>query len=209
MKNRTNLTKYKMLAPLYDMFMGNQIFRKARQQAFSEIDSKRGDAILLVGVGTGEDFPYLPPHASITGIDLSPDMLRIAKTKKGDHNINLMQMNAETMNFPNKKFTVIVLNLILSVVEHPEKVLERSLKYLEPGGTLLIFDKFVESNVKPNLIRRALNVITSAIGTDINRDFNEIKNDLPIEIHKQYQTVSGLYTIIVAREKYTTNDISV
>ncbi|MDM5318160.1 class I SAM-dependent methyltransferase [Fictibacillus sp. b24] len=208
MKNSTNVTKYKVLAPLYDMLMGNRLFRKARQQAFSEIRINRGDSLLLVGVGTGEDFAFLPHHASITGIDLSPDMLRIAETKKGQLDINLLQMNAETMDFSTQKFNVIVLNLILSVVEHPEKVLEKSLKYLEHGGTLLIFDKFVESNKKPNLLRRGLNIVTSAIGTDINRDFNAIKNGLPIEIHKQYQTVYGLYTIIVAREKYTTNDIS-
>ncbi|MFG6495722.1 methyltransferase domain-containing protein [Fictibacillus sp. UD] len=206
MKNSTNVTKYKVLAPLYDMFMGNRLFRKARQQAFSEIRINRGDSLLLVGVGTGEDFAFLPHHASITGIDLSHDMLKIAETKKGHRDINLLQMNAETMVF-NQKFNVIVLNLILSVVEHPEKVLEKSLKYLEYGGTLLIFDKFVESNKKPNLLRRGLNIVTSVVGTDINRDFNAIKNDLPIEIHKQYHTVYGLYTIIVAREKYTTNDI--
>lgn len=188
--------------------MGNRLFRKARQQAFSEIEVRQGDSLLLVGVGTGEDFPFLPAGASITGIDLSEDMLRIAGSKKNSRDIALLQMNAENMEFGNQKFDVIVLNLILSVVEHPEKVLEKSLNFLSPGGTLLVFDKFIDSNQKPNIIRRLLNKITSVFGTDITRDFHKIKSGFPIEITKEYKTINDLYTIIVARESLS-NDISV
>jgi phosphatidylethanolamine/phosphatidyl-N-methylethanolamine N-methyltransferase len=66
-------------------------------------------------------------------------------------------MNAENMEFPNQKFNVIVLNFILSVVEHPEKALGRSLHLLAPNGPILVFDKFIDSNRKPNMIRRLLN----------------------------------------------------
>jgi phosphatidylethanolamine/phosphatidyl-N-methylethanolamine N-methyltransferase len=209
MKNNSNIHKYKRLAPFYDKFMGNSLFRKARQQAFSEIEVKQGDSMLLVGVGTGEDFPFLPTEAVITGIDLSEDMLKIAKGKKIDRDITLLQMNAEEMEFPNQKFNVIVLNLILSVVEHPEKVLERSLHLLAPNGTILVFDKFIDSNQKPNRLRRLLNTLTSVIGTDITRDFYRMKKALPIEITKEYKTLNGLYTIIVARDSRMTKDISV
>jgi phosphatidylethanolamine/phosphatidyl-N-methylethanolamine N-methyltransferase len=208
MKNNSNIQKYKRLAPFYDKFMGNRLFRKARQQAFSEIEVRQGDSLLLVGVGTGEDFPFLPAGASITGIDLSEDMLKIAESKKNSRDITLLQMNAEDMEFGNQKFDIIVLNLILSVVEHPEKVLEKSLNCLSHGGTILIFDKFIDSNQKPNVIRRFLNKITSAIGTDITRDFYKIKSGFPIEITKEYKTINDLYTIIIARESIT-NDISV
>ncbi|RZT16530.1 class I SAM-dependent methyltransferase [Fictibacillus sp. BK138] len=208
MKDNSNIQKYKRLAPFYDKFMGNRLFRKARQQAFSEIEVRKGGSLLLVGVGTGEDFLFLPADASITGIDLSEDMLRIAESKRNSKDITLFQMNAENMEFGNQKFDVVVLNLILSVVEHPEKVLEKSLNCLRQGGTLLVFDKFIDSNQKPNVIRRLLNKITSAIGTDITRDFHKIKSGFPIEITKEYKTINDLYTIIVARESLS-NDISV
>lgn len=208
MKNNSNIQKYKRLAPFYDKFMGNRLFRKARQQVFSEIEVRQGDSLLLVGVGTGEDFPFLPAGTSVTGIDLSEDMLKIAEDKMNSRDITLLQMNAENMEFGNQKFDVIVLNLILSVVEHPEKVLEKSLNFLSPGGTLLVFDKFIDSNQKPNIIRRLLNKITSVFGTDITRDFHKIKSGFPIEITKEYKTINDLYTIIVARESLS-NDISV
>ncbi|WNB91787.1 class I SAM-dependent methyltransferase [Bacillus sp. NEB1478] len=201
MKNLSNMNKYKRLAPFYDKLMGNRLFRKARQQAFSEINIIHGETILLVGVGTGEDFPFLPDHAKVTGIDLSEHMLKIAAGKKNGRDITLHQMNAEEMVFPNQTFNVVVLNLILSVAETPGKVLERTIECLAPGGTILIFDKFIDAHTNPNLIRKLFNTFTSAIGTDINRDFYQIKNKLPLEIMKEYKVLNGLYSIIVVRKK--------
>jgi phosphatidylethanolamine/phosphatidyl-N-methylethanolamine N-methyltransferase len=211
LKNDTNLQKYKRLAPFYDFFMGNRLFHKARKQAFSELKIQPKDTILLAGVGTGEDLPFLPKDAIITGIDLSEEMLRVAESKKDGRNITLKQMNAENMNFQNRQFNFIVLNLILSVVENPEKVLEKSLEYLAPDGTILIFDKFTEPDNQPGFFRRLLNKITSVIGTDINRDFYQIKKGLPMNIQKDYKTIGGLYRIIVAQKQTfaTANDISV
>jgi phosphatidylethanolamine/phosphatidyl-N-methylethanolamine N-methyltransferase len=81
LKNDTNLQKYKRLAPFYDFFMGNRLFHKTRKQAFSELKIQPKDTILLAGVGTGEDLPFLPKDAIITGIDLSEEMLRVAESK--------------------------------------------------------------------------------------------------------------------------------
>ena len=201
MKNRSNIHKYRRLAPFYDKLMGNGLFRKARKQAFSEISVNHGESILLVGVGTGEDFPFLPDDVKVTGIDLSEDMLKIAAGKTNGRDITLHQMNAEEMSFSNHKFNVVVLNLILSVVESPEEVLKRAIDCLDADGTILIFDKFVDSNTNPNVMRRLLNKLTSAIGTDINRDFFQMKGSLPIEITKAYKVLNGLYSIIIVRKK--------
>jgi phosphatidylethanolamine/phosphatidyl-N-methylethanolamine N-methyltransferase len=74
------------------------------------------------------------------------------------------------------------------------------LEYLAPDGTVLIFDKFTEPDNQPGFFRRLLNKITSVIGTDINRDFYQIKKGLPINIQKDYKTIGGLYRIIVAQK---------
>jgi phosphatidylethanolamine/phosphatidyl-N-methylethanolamine N-methyltransferase len=92
LKDHTNLQKYKRLAPFYDLFMGKRLFMKARKQAFSELIIQAKDTILLVGVGTGEDFSFLPKEAIITGIDLSEEMLKVAESKKGGKNITLKQI---------------------------------------------------------------------------------------------------------------------
>lgn len=81
MRNQSNLTKYRILAPIYDRLMSRSIFRSARHRALSLLDIEPGDHVLLVGVGTGEDLAFVPPATSLVGIDLSEEMLEVAQSK--------------------------------------------------------------------------------------------------------------------------------
>ncbi|KOP67382.1 hypothetical protein AMS62_20675 [Bacillus sp. FJAT-18019] len=199
MKNNTNVRKYKVLSPVYDLLMGNRMFRNARTKAFSLVDIKPNQQVLLVGVGTGEDLPLLPKHIEIVGIDLSDEMLEKAR-KKSDHAV-LMHMNAESLAFENEKFDFVILNLILSVVENPQKALQEAVRVLSPTGSILVFDKFWGDNKKPGMMRRAINKITSAIGTDINRSFDEIMMGTSLKIkHQESSVLNGNYKIIVLKK---------
>lgn len=48
--NLTNITKYKLLAPIYDLLMGNRIINDARRKGFSLLQLKPGQQVLLVGI---------------------------------------------------------------------------------------------------------------------------------------------------------------
>lgn len=205
MKNDSNVRKYKVLSPVYDLLMGNRIFRNARTKAFSLLDMKPNQQVLLVGVGTGEDLPLLPKYIEIVGVDLSDEMLEKAR-KKSDHAV-LMHMNAESLAFENERFDFVILNLILSVVENPQHALQGAVRVLSPTGSILVFDKFLDDNKKPGMIRRVFNKITSAIGTDINRSFDEIMMGTSLKIkHQESSVLNGSYKIIVL-EKRTNGDI--
>ncbi|MGM1046995.1 MAG: class I SAM-dependent methyltransferase [Bacillota bacterium] len=196
MKNNTNIKKYKILSPIYDFLMGNRIFRNARIRAFSLIDIKPKNKVLLVGVGTGEDIPLLPNNIEIFGIDISNEMLE--KARKKTNNVVLLNMDAESLKFENEKFDLVILNLILSVVENPQKALLEATRVLSPSGTILVFDKFLDENKKANILRKALNMITSIFGTDINRRFDEILRSTPLNInHQESSVLNGNYKIIV------------
>ncbi|WP_255292961.1 class I SAM-dependent methyltransferase [Bacillus toyonensis] len=128
MKNHTNKLKYKGISIFYDYLMRNKLFIKARERAFSLLPLKSKQDILFVGVGTGEDFRFIPPYVNITGIDLSQDMLNKAKTKIKKNQVTLLQMNAEQLQFSDESFDIVSLNLILSVVEHPKQALTEALR---------------------------------------------------------------------------------
>ncbi|OPA73837.1 SAM-dependent methyltransferase [Paenibacillus selenitireducens] len=205
MKNNTNIKKYKLLSPIYDFLMGNRIFRNARIRAFSLIDIKPQNKVLLVGVGTGEDIPLLPNNIEIIGIDISNEMLE--KARKKTNHVVLLNMDAESLKFENEKFDFVILNLVLSVVENPQKALLEATRVLSPSGTIVVFDKFLDENKKPNMLRKALNKITSILGTDINRRFDEILRSTPLNIiHQESSVLHGNYKIIML-EKLARSDI--
>ncbi len=84
----------------------------------------------MVGVGTGIDIPLLPSFCSIVGVDISEEMLTKARNQFKDRNINFMNMNAECLQFKNNTFDYTVMNLILSVIENPQKALSEAVRVL-------------------------------------------------------------------------------
>ncbi|MCI0768532.1 class I SAM-dependent methyltransferase [Bacillus sp. TL12] len=198
MKNHTNKLKYKGISIIYDYLMSNKLFIKARERAFSLLPLKSKQDILFVGVGTGEDFRFIPSDVHITGIDLSQDMLNKAKTKIQENQATLLQMNAEQLQFPDESFDIVSLNLILSVVEHPKQALAEALRVTKQTGFLLVFDKFSPEESSPSISRNIINTITSFLGTDINRGFSDICKDLPIKIvYEEPSIFKGNYKIIL------------
>lgn len=195
--NKTNIIKYRFLAPVYDLIMGSPIFAGARKKGLGLLEFRPGQKVLLVGIGTGQDLSYIPGEVSVTGVDLSEEMLaRAAKRKRG---AELILMNAEELSFADGIFDVVVLNLILSVVENPGLAMAEARRVLKEDGRILVFDKFLPEGKEVSLIRKMLNIITSFIGTDINRRFSDVVRGLPLDIINDGPAgFSGNYRTILA-----------
>ena len=201
MNTLTNIIKYKVIAPVYDAVIGNQLFRKARSRAFALLQLQSCQNVLLVGVGTGEDILLLPEDINIVGVDISEAMLEKAREKAMGRPKVLLNMNAEKMELDDEAFDAIVLNLILSVVENPQRAMSEAVRVLKENGRILVFDKFLADGEKPSLARKLLNTVTSLIGTDINRRFGEIIKGLPVQIvHDEPSIFAGSYRIILLQK---------
>ena len=181
MKNTSNIRKYKILSKFYDSVF-SKLLNRGRTKALSLLDFKENQKVLLIGVGTGLDIPLIPEYCHIMGADLSPSMLDVAKRKFKRRDADFKEMNAEVLEFIDAEFDVVILSLILSVVENPKSALEEALRVVKQDGSLLIFDKFREEKV--TFGRKLLNVITSAVGTDINRSFDDIVDGFKVIIHE-------------------------
>ncbi|MGG0240250.1 class I SAM-dependent methyltransferase [Bacillus rhizoplanae] len=200
MKNKQNQKIYKRLSSFYDLFMQNRFFIQARKRALSLIPFTENQKILLVGVGTGQDIPLLPKDTLITGIDLSEHMLKQAKRKYPYPHVTYQQMNAEELTFPNNSFDVVILNLILSVVEHPNAALSEALRVLKEDGTIVILDKFLPEEKQLHTSRKLVNFITERLGTSINRKLSNIIGTLPLTIQYEESSIfHGNYRIVLLK----------
>jgi ubiquinone/menaquinone biosynthesis C-methylase UbiE len=200
MQNSTNITKYKRLAPVYDLFFGG-VLKKARAKAIGSLTFNEGCRILIMGVGTGEDFRYIPDHCNCVGIDISEPMLEKAREKAEHRSIELIKMNAENVTLPDGYFDIVILNLILSVAENPNLVVSEAIRVLKDDGRILVFDKFVKSNHKISFPRKVINNLTVFFGTDINRCFEKIIAGIPLTVIKDTNSFfRGAYRIILLRK---------
>ncbi len=67
--------------------------RYYRKKAIGMMSFKPEDRIIIPGVGSGHDLPFLPKNVKVEGVDISDAMLGIAKAKlrvyKIEKNVNL------------------------------------------------------------------------------------------------------------------------
>lgn len=98
-----------------------------------------GKHVLDVACGTGVLIPdYLSRNvASITGIDISPEMARIAAEKFPQDNVTILCGDVEETVF-DKKFDCIVVYNAFPHFPDPEKLIAKLASLLAPGGTLTV-----------------------------------------------------------------------
>lgn len=135
---------YRFYAPLYDRLFG-AVFEPGRRALAAAATSLNPGSLLEVGVGTGLTLGRYPVGCEIVGIDVSNEMLDIARLRAEtipDRNIQLAVMNAEAMDFPDGYFDCVALPYVLSVTPHPERLVAEIRRVCRKGGTILILNHF-------------------------------------------------------------------
>jgi ubiquinone/menaquinone biosynthesis C-methylase UbiE len=192
MRNTTNVVKYTRLAPVYDRLFGNRLILRARRRAYHLLpELSVGARLLLDGVGTGADVPFVPARARPLGVDLVDAMLRQAR--RCHPTLPLAMMDAERLGFVDETFDAVALGLVLSVVEHGREAFAEAVRVTRPGGYVLVFDKFAPSGGRASRPRRLLNLATSAVGTDITRRLDDLVRGQPVEVLREDRSLLGGY----------------
>lgn len=170
-------TSYRFIAPFYDFFLQGAT-ANARKRSLARLSNNDTLKILVNGVGTGLDFPFLPPHHQYTALDLTREML--ARSVNQVANLDMAHAQGDSMSLPfaNESFDVVVLHLILAVVPQPERCLAEATRVLKPGGRILVFDKFLQRGQRAWL-RRTLNIFISRIATRLDVVFADVLATTP------------------------------
>jgi len=162
---------YTLIAPFYDAAIG-QVTRTARQRSLAALPAEAG-RVLLAGVGTGLDLPHLPPQHRYVGLDLTHAMLRRALPRAGHVDFAPVQGDAQRLPFADAAFDHAVLHLILAVVPQPTDCFAEIARVVRPGGSILVFDKFLRRG-QPALMRRLFNPLLRRVATRLDVVFEDL-----------------------------------
>lgn len=158
---------YKRYASLYDAWFG-PVMQRGRKEGIDRLDCRPGEKILEVGVGTGLSLPLYPSYVQVTGIDISPEMLKRAHARKGrlglDNVVELRVMDAECMEFPDNTFDKVAATYVASVVPHPERLVDELRRVCKPEGELFILNHFQSTNPMLAAIERLLTPLSRLLG---------------------------------------------
>jgi ubiquinone/menaquinone biosynthesis C-methylase UbiE len=128
----------------------------------------RGDSLELA-IGTGLNIAFYRPDVRLTGIDVSPGMLSVARAradKKLGVRAELRVGDAQAIDFPDGSFDSVVCTLSLCTIPDETRALAEAYRVLRPGGQLLMLEH-VRSPLAPvRWLERVLDPLARLSGGD-------------------------------------------
>lgn len=157
---------YRLWAPVYDKTFG-AVSSIGRRRAIKHLNTLSGH-VLEVGVGTGLSLKHYAPHIQVTGIDVSPHMLNKARKKierkKLSNMVDVHEMDAREMAFPDNHFDAVVAMYLISVVPDPEQVISEMARVCKPGGEVIIVNHFARDQGPLSVAEKAIAPFANKIG---------------------------------------------
>jgi phosphatidylethanolamine/phosphatidyl-N-methylethanolamine N-methyltransferase len=142
--HRTIASTYARWAPVYDLVF-DKVMSPGRR-ALARAANRPSGKVLIVGVGTGLELPYLAPTQRLVGVDISQAMLHLARNRvRNDHLgnvVGLLVMDAMWLGFPDNSFDVVAAPYVLTVVPDPSRTLDEMLRVTKPGGEIVLVNHF-------------------------------------------------------------------
>lgn len=122
------------------------LFPGSRQWAMEHV---RGH-VVEIAVGTGLNLPLYPADVRVTGVELSEQMLRIARQRVArcglDDRVELHLGDAQAMNLPDASADTVVSTLTLCSIPDPHAAAAEAYRLLRPGGQFVLVEHGASTN---------------------------------------------------------------
>jgi ubiquinone/menaquinone biosynthesis C-methylase UbiE len=200
--NQRQRQLWKREAPRYDRtmrFWERLLFGDARTWACSRAD---GD-VLEVAVGTALNLPLYPKDARLTGVDLSPDMLAIARDRahQTGRPIDLHEGDAHDLAFPDASFDTVVCTFSLCNIPDQRHAIAEMRRVLKPGGRLVLVDHVVSTNRGLYWLQRGLEKLMLRLSGDhLTRRPYPLVEAAGLTVEDHERTKAGIVERLTARK---------
>ena len=90
------------------------------------------------------------PAGSVTGIDMTPEMLAMARAaadEAGLRNVTFVEGDAESLPFADASFDVVLSNGVIDLIPDKDAVFAELYRVLVPGGRIQVADVTIQRPV--------------------------------------------------------------
>lgn len=125
--------------------------------------------VLEIAIGTGRNLPHYPADTRLTGVDLSPGMLAIARRRADGTKVDVRALrvaDAQHLPFDEASFDVVVATLAFCSIPDDTAAMTEAARVLRPGGTLIL----LEHVGSPVLVVRAVQRLLAPLALRVEGD---------------------------------------
>ncbi|KHD76992.1 class I SAM-dependent methyltransferase [Actinoplanes utahensis] len=126
------------------------------------VASRATGRVLEVAVGTGLTLRHYPADIQLTGIELAPAMLDIARRRATalGRPADLREGDAHALSFPDESFDTVTCVLSLCAIADSATALTEMRRVLRPGGRLLLLDHVASTSRALHLLQWLVERVT-------------------------------------------------
>lgn len=193
---------YAKTARNYDHWLGHYERWMGLRPGRRRLLARARGRTLEVGVGTGVNLPLYPASVELTGIDLSPAMLDIARERAAElgRKAELRIGNVENLDFTEDAFDTVVATLFLSAVPEQRRALAEIRRVLKPDGRLLVLDQVRTTSAPVRWLQRLVEpVAVRFAGWHLARDLINDLTSAGFAIEAYRRSKLGMVAELVAR----------
>ena len=119
-------------------------------------------------MGTGRTIRWYPRSVRLTGIELSPSMLRIAvaRAEADGREADLHLGDATALPFADATFDTVTFCLVLCTIPDDRRALAEGVRVLRPGGRIVVFEHTRSPNLAVRLVEHVMEPFTARFQGD-------------------------------------------
>lgn len=151
-------------AAFYESYLVRYLFGPWSLDLIDRVRPQPGERVLDLACGTGavarEVMTRISPNGSLVGVDISPDMLRVASEVVGTREgvVQWQQASAESLPLPDASFDVALCQQGLQFFPDKQGALRELRRVLKPGGRVaLSVWRAIEHNPVQHAMSKAAN----------------------------------------------------
>ncbi|MDZ7960445.1 MAG: class I SAM-dependent methyltransferase [Aulosira sp. DedQUE10] len=146
---------FDLWAPSYDWLLPSVFYQTVHKRLLEFVDLPPRPNVLDLGCGTGRLLERLAakfPDLRGTGLDLSSEMLRVAR-QKNCHRPRLIYVEgkAESLPFAEGQFDAVFNTISFLHYLEPQQILNEVARVLSPGGRFYLVDTTLKSKAEVQL----------------------------------------------------------
>ncbi len=144
---------FDLWAPNYDWLFPSVFYQAIHKRLLDYVDLPVKSKVLDLGCGTGRLLNRLAsqfPDLYGTGLDISPEMLRVARRNNRHHpRLIYIEGKADSLPFADGQFDAVFNTLSFLHYSEPKQVFAEVAQVLSPGGRFYLADITVTKKAEP------------------------------------------------------------
>jgi phosphatidylethanolamine/phosphatidyl-N-methylethanolamine N-methyltransferase len=196
---------YDIHSMFYDATFGRLVKRRI-EGAIKHMNIGQTDLVLDLGIGTGASLGFYPRQGRIVGVDLSSGMLREARKKIREQDLQhatVFQADALHLPFEDNTFDHVFISHVISVVSDPCQLVREAQRVAKSGARIVIVNHFQSTNRFLALLEKWACPLCTKLGWRSDLALQDLIRQTGVEIDYRYklESIDLWETVVISNNK--------